>query len=203
LEEAGRHHQFAFFRQLEYSSDSPEDILSRVREANADAVLLWGDEATAVPLLHALRQNGIDVPVLSSSSLAIPEVARPGAEMGEIIVAAPCDLGQLPPEFQVFQKKFFARRGRQPGPVALYSYDVARLVIQTIQAHGLDRGRIREGLSKANYAGLAGVFQFDSLGATRLQPVLLTLSHGNWQRLSKPVETAVISTRVEKGIAGK
>jgi branched-chain amino acid transport system substrate-binding protein len=192
VEESARHNQMTFFRQLEYQPDNLEEILPRVHEAGADAIMLWGRTATALPLVQSLRQKGILIPILASSSLAVPEVQVPGAELGELIVAAPCDLSRMNLDFQAFQEKISARLGRQPGPVAIYSYDVARLVLRIIETAGLDRGRIREGLSNANFAGLTGLIQFDSLGGTRAQPVLLSLNKGLWRHLSGMAETAMI-----------
>jgi branched-chain amino acid transport system substrate-binding protein len=183
LQEAARHNRLTFFRQMEYPPENPEGVLSQILEISADAILLWGRTETAVPLLQALRQQGCQIPVLAPSYLALPEVEATASSLGEIIVAAPCDWSSPSPGLQAFQKKFREQTGKLPGLVAVYSYDVAQIVIRAIARKGLDRARIREGITETDYAGLAGEYRFNSLGGNEAQPFLLTLKNGAWKRV--------------------
>jgi branched-chain amino acid transport system substrate-binding protein len=193
LLESARHHQLFFFRQFEYQPDAPDEIVPRLRESDSDAILLWGRAESALSLIKALRQNGVRVPVLTSSLLAIPETEEAAPQLGELIVSAPYDLADPSGQLQSFRAKFHSRTGRQVGPVGVYSYDVTRLVLRAIENQGLHHTRIRNGLMAAGYNGLAGRYQFDSLGGNQIPPVLLTLQRTGWKRvdgvsnLAKPV----------------
>lgn len=186
IQEAAHHSKVTFYRELEYRPENPEEILPMLREIPADAILLWGRTETALPLLQALRKQGIQVPVLAPSYLAIPEVAAEAPTLGEIVVAAPCDWSSSSPGLKAFQRKFLERTGKTPGLVAVYSYDVAQIVIRAIEKKGLDRAGIRKGLSETDYEGLAGSYRFNSLGGNEALPHLLTLRNGSWGRLEIP-----------------
>lgn len=58
-------------------------------------------------------------------------------------MVAPYDLSRHDFELENFQRKFEAQTGTQAGPLAVYSYDVARLVIRIIEKAGLNRALIR------------------------------------------------------------
>ncbi len=189
IQEAARHGKLTFYRELKYQPEDPEEILPLLREIPADAILLWGRSETALPLLQALRKQGNLVPVLAPSYLAIPEVAAKASTLGEIVVASTCDWSSSSPGLKAFQRKFLERTGKTPGLVAVYSYDVARIVIRAIEKKGLSRADIREGLSETDYEGLAGTYRFNSLGGNDALPYLLTLRNGSWGRL----ETAEMS----------
>jgi branched-chain amino acid transport system substrate-binding protein len=197
IQEAAHHSQLTFYRELKYRPEIPEDILPMLKDIPADAILLWGRTETALPLLQALRRQGIQIPVLAPSYLAMPEVAAVASTLGEIVVAAPCDWSSSSPGLKAFQRKFGERTGQTPGLVAIYSYDVAQMVIRAIEKKGLDRAGIREGLSETNYDGVAGNYHFNSLGGNEASPYLLTLKEGAWGRLEDPQDeskrTALVS----------
>jgi ABC-type branched-subunit amino acid transport system substrate-binding protein len=71
-----------------------------------------------------------------------------------------------------------------PSPIALYSYDAARLVIRAIETAGLNRMRIRDELTRISFDGLTGKIQFNSLRGNISEPVLMSLKDGRWQRLN-------------------
>ncbi len=186
IQESSRHHRMTFCQQLEYRPENPEDIVSKVKEIPADAILLWGRVETALPLLQALRKQGIQAPVLVPSSLATPEVEAEASDLGKIVVASPYDWSSSSPSFKAFQRKYLDQTGNEPGLVAIYSYDVAHIVVRAIEKNGLDRAAIRKGLSGTDYQGLAGRYQFNSLGGNEAIPHLLTLRNGAWGRLEIP-----------------
>lgn len=184
--ESSHSQQFSLAQHLQYSGSGPEDIVPRLRDADADAVLLWGRPETALRVIKALRRAGVECPVLAPAALAVPETLETGEGLGELVVAAPFDLSRTDAGLREFALKFRARAGVAPSPVALYSYDVARLVIQAIRQAGLNRARIRDALSASSFEGLAGRMTFGSLGGSKSEPVLMSPKGGAWVRLSRP-----------------
>jgi branched-chain amino acid transport system substrate-binding protein len=191
--ESSREHRFPLSLHLQYSAVSPEQIVPRLQEADADAVLLWGRAETALRLLKALRDAGVRCPVLAPAELAVPQVAAQAENLGELVVASPCDLSRGGDALRNFAATFRERAGAAPSPVALYSYDVARLVIQSIRHAGLNRARIRDALSASSFEGLTGNMSFGSLGGNKSEPVLMSPKSGGWVRLDGPEPEAMRS----------
>ena len=180
LQQAAREQHFDLFMHLEYDPRDPLAVLPRLRQVAADALLVWGRPATALPLISRLRKEGVVVPVLVPTLLALPEVADRGDELGEVVVAAPVDLSSPDSSFQAFRQDWIRRTGREPSYVALFAYDTTRLLLAAIQQAGLNRVRIRDALAGSSFRGLTGPFSFNSLGGRQEQPVLMELCQRRW-----------------------
>jgi ABC-type branched-subunit amino acid transport system substrate-binding protein len=120
---------------------------------------------------------------LAPSSLVQPETAGGSEWIGNLVVSALYDLSRENPAILAFAEKYRSRWGVFPSPVALYSYDAARLVIRAVETTGLNRMRIRDELTRISFDGLTGKIQFNSLRGNTAEPVLMTLKDGRWQRL--------------------
>ncbi|MBI2506122.1 MAG: ABC transporter substrate-binding protein [Candidatus Latescibacteria bacterium] len=172
LLEAARACSLALALQVEYHPADPVAVAPRLGRAQAQALVIWGRPATALPLIARLRRQGCTLPMLGPALLALPEVAAQGQSLGELIVAAPADLSAPAPE----------ALGSQPSYVALFAYDTTRLVIAALRHSGLNRARLRDELTRLPFAGLTGPFTFNSLGGRREDPVLMVARQGRWQR---------------------
>jgi branched-chain amino acid transport system substrate-binding protein len=156
--------------------------MPRLLRSSADALIVWGRPSSAVGLIFRLRKAGVQVPVLVPGILVLPEVAARGAALGEMIGAAPLDLGAETPPVRDFVARFRRQAGMEPSYVAAYAYDAARLVLDAIERAGLNRVRIRDELARGRYRGLAGEFVFNSLGGRREAAVLMGIRDGVWIR---------------------
>jgi branched-chain amino acid transport system substrate-binding protein len=179
---AGRRHA-PIEMHLEYQGTSPEDVIPRLASVPMDALILWGKPQPALGLLLALRKAGIAVPVLGSSDLATSEFAQNGPLLDDVTVSSLCDLARTDADFVSFCREFQLRTGQIPSAVALYSYDVARLVIAAIERAGLNRALIRDRLGETAFAGLTGKISFNMLGGNDAEPVLMHLQRSRWARL--------------------
>jgi len=168
---------------LEYQGPSPEDIIPRLASAPKDAIVLWGKPGPALQLIRSIRKAGIEIPILGNSDLASIEVAGDGAAVGDVTVSSLCDLSRSDEEFQSFSREFRSKTGQSPSAVALYSYDVARLVVEAIEHAGLNRALIRDRLADSKFSGLTGKISFDMLGGNEGEPVLMKLQGNRWVRL--------------------
>lgn len=172
LLEAARACSLSLALEVEYAPADPAASARRLERAKAQALVIWGRPGTALPLIARLRREGCDLPMLGPALLALPEVAAQDSFLGKLIVAAPADLSlPAPPSL-----------GGQPSYVALYAYDTARLVIAALRRSGLNRARLRDELAGLPFAGLTGIFSFNSLGGRREGPVLMMARQGRWQR---------------------
>ncbi len=171
LLEAARACSLVLALQVEYAPADPEAAAGRLAGCGAQALIIWGRPATALPLLARLRQEGCALPALGPALLALPEVAQ-DQTLGPLIVAAPADLS-LPT---------LPALGEDPSYIALYAYDTAQLVVAALRRSGLNRARLRDELAARSYTGLTGPFSFNSLGGRREGPILMTARQGRWVR---------------------
>ncbi len=181
LQDKADQRHFSFEAHYEFPTANPEQLVPRLKETELDAVILWGSATPALSLLHALRTAGISAPVLAPSLLAVPETAAGAGWAGDLVVSAPYDLSRQDSAAGAFAEKFRTRWGVPPSPVAFFSYDAARLVIQAIEATGLNRMRIRDELTQLSLDGLTGKIQFNSLRGNIAEPVLMTLRGCRWE----------------------
>lgn len=172
LLEAARACSLSLALQVEYSPADPEQPAERLARCGAQALIIWGRPATALPLLARLRANGCTLPVLGPALLALPEVAAQEQTLGPLIVAAPADLSlPTPPAL-----------GEHPSYLALFAYDTTQLVIAALRRSGLNRAQLRDALADTPYTGLTGEFSFNSLGGLQRGPVLMVARQGRWVR---------------------
>ncbi|HVN82589.1 MAG TPA: ABC transporter substrate-binding protein [Terriglobia bacterium] len=180
LEECSRKMRFPLASHLEYSTVDPEAVVPRLRNLTVDGVIVWGSQDSAVVLIQAIRNAGIRVPVLGPSSLATPEMALKAPKSGRVVAASPFDFTQDGVDLQGFIRRFEKRTGTPATWVAASCYDVARLVIESIESAGLNRARIRDGISGISFQGLTGRIGFNQLGGNDSRPVLMSLEAGRW-----------------------
>ena len=164
LSESARHGHTTFAMHLDYPPENPVAVIPQLQGISFDAAVIWGRAETAVPLIEGLRRVGIQVPILACSALATPEVAKNQPALGNLTVVAPYDLSRHDFELENFQRRYESRTGTQAGPLAVYSYDVARLVIGAIDKAGLNRALIRDELAGAKFNGLDGSLSVQFLG---------------------------------------
>lgn len=64
-----------------------------------------------------------------------------------------------------FTRRYMARYGSTPGQFAANTYDLTRLVLSAVNAHGRDRARVREQvMATRGYKGASGTITFDERG---------------------------------------
>jgi len=197
LKEVARRMRYQISMHIEYNPHNSTAILPRLKNIAIDAIIIWGHTDSALPLLIALREDGITAPVLAPAILAIPQIAQKAPTTGELIVAAPCDLSRFGKNAEscsnesqendtpisTFMQQYQKRTGTFPSPIALFAYDATRMVIAAIERAGLNRAIIRDELSRISFNGITGMIHFDSLGGNPAQPVLMILREGQWMRV--------------------
>ena len=179
---AGRS-RFPLARTLEFNPQVPEAVLDSVKLSSADAVLVWGRPDSGLRLLLEIRRAGFEGPVLVPACILSPELSAQGSGLGELVLAAPYDLSRTDEALGALRRRYIAKTGQPPDPVALFAYDAANLVISAIQRAGLNRARIRDTLAEQAYEGVVGTIRFGGLRGTDTEPVLMRLEGGTWVRL--------------------
>lgn len=138
--------------------------LERIKEADADAVLVWGDAREAGRIVRQMRAMGMNQPVLGSDRLVSPtflELAGPAAEGTVATYLYNPDLND--PVLEQFNRRYQARFGESPETFAAHGYDGMSLLLDAVRKAGLNRVLIRDQmLDLKTYRGVTGTMVFDA-----------------------------------------
>ncbi|MDP9443681.1 MAG: ABC transporter substrate-binding protein [Actinomycetota bacterium] len=165
-----------------------------LRDAGADANIIWGIPPAAALAQQSYRQLGIDAPVLHSHGIGnqvFLETAGDSADgllapLGRLLVVE-----QLPdedPQKQVileFVDAYQAEYGEPPSTFAGHAYDAFQLAINAFAEVGTDKAAVRDHLENVEgFVGISGIFTMspeDHSGLSREALVLVTVEDGDWK----------------------
>lgn len=148
----------------------PSAILARrikMQMNKAQVLYLIGYPHSIVPLVRALREAGVDQPILSVSSLAgSPEVETLGAEGRGLLFPRPeWNPDSSSSGVSRFVSDYKKRFKKTPDVYAAHAYDAVRILARVMSAGRMRPARIREGLlDLGDYAGVSGKTTFDKQG---------------------------------------
>jgi ABC-type branched-subunit amino acid transport system substrate-binding protein len=119
--------------------------LERLRDANLDAVVHWGDARESAIILNQMRQMGMRQPYFTCDRSVSEEfVQLAGANAEGVVCAYPWNPTRQDPKLEAFRKAFRARFGDEPETYAAHAYDGMNLLLWAIQVAGLNRAKIRD-----------------------------------------------------------
>ncbi|WP_420391968.1 ABC transporter substrate-binding protein [Acuticoccus sp.] len=102
-------------------------IAARVRAANPDAVYIASYGAQQIQIVKQLRDNGVEVPLVTYSGYAVPDaLGLPEAE-GMIYTTQSVDYGSDDPVTQRFVEDFKAKTGNDPTTYNVNYYNAVHL----------------------------------------------------------------------------
>lgn len=134
-----------------------------IQESDADAIVLWTDEAPAALILKQMRALGMKQRVFGSYRTLGPDLlanAGPAAEGFEAVF--PYDPSRNDPRRLAFNHRFEARFHQPPDQFASLSYDATNILLNAICKAGLNRVRIQDALDNTlQYDGVTGHMVFD------------------------------------------
>ncbi len=139
--------------------------LRMLQNAHIEGLVIWGEAPDAALILKQMREMGMKQPVFGSSRMAYPallEIAGSAAE--GVVTSAPLDPTRTNPRWLEFRKKYQAKFNEEPDAYAAYAYDGMNILIGAIEKHGLNRGKIMDGLREyygKPYDGVAEREEFD------------------------------------------
>lgn len=165
-----------------------------IRDADADAVVIWGIPPAASLAQVAYRQLGIEAPVYQSHGIGnqvFLDTAGDAADgllapLGRMVVAD--QLPQDDPQKEVvtqFIEDYEAAYGETPSTFAGHAYDGFMIAVNAIEEVGTDPNDLRDAIENVtDWPGVSGVFTMtpeDHSGLTKEALVLVTVEDGAWQ----------------------
>jgi ABC-type branched-subunit amino acid transport system substrate-binding protein len=154
-----------------------------IGEADADAIVIWGDAAPAGMILKQMREAGMKQRVFGSFRVLgddMLRIAGPAAEGLEIVY--PFDPTRDDPVWVAFQQRFRTRYGVRAEAFASLAYDTMSILLRAMCEAGLNRGRIRDALTGVErYKGVTGEMVFDPNCKNIVPMYLATVRAGKYE----------------------
>ncbi len=147
-----------------------EPIVAEIAAQQADLIYYTGFNSGAVPLIQALKEEGVAASFMGADGIFTPamiEELGPDAE-GIMATFTGLSVDQLD-DSREFAQRYEDRFGSQPGGWSISGYDAMNIALSAIaQAKAPDRASVLEALRYIEHDGLAGHYSFDKNGDTRL-----------------------------------
>jgi ABC-type branched-subunit amino acid transport system substrate-binding protein len=185
---------------------SDEDFslqLSRLEEAQAEAIVHWGDAEDGARFLNQMRARGMTQPFFASdrcASDAFVEIAGENAE--GVICPYPWNPRREDPKLAAFRQAYRDKFHEEPETYAAHAYDGTNLLIWAIQVAGLNRAKIRDVLAYRTepWPGVTGDIPFSSALDDAGDVFLAKYESGSWHYYSRndlglPKRAATIQTQ--------
>jgi branched-chain amino acid transport system substrate-binding protein len=122
--------------------------LERIKEANVEAVVHWGDAPEGARILNQMRVMGMDQPYFACDRCLSDEfVEIAGSNAERVVCPYPWNPTRSDAKLEEFRKAFRERFGEEAETYASHAYDGMNMLIWAIQVAGLNRAKIRDVLA--------------------------------------------------------
>lgn len=141
--------------------------ISKVKEAGAEALVIWGRQADGALVVRQVRQLGLKIPILGGDAFSSPLLIKLGGDDVEGVYFTTTFLPTPEqPRAYEFDKKFRAKFNRDPDFAAAQAYDAAGILAEAITRAGSpDHAKIRDEIAKSkDFPGVIGNISFDATG---------------------------------------
>lgn len=162
--------------------------MERLKAANLDAVVHWGDAREAAVILNQMRAMGMNQPFFSSDRAISEEFVKLAGKNAEgVVCTSPWNPDRNDPKLEAFRKAFRERFGEEPETYAAHAYDGMNLLIWAIQVAGLNRAKIRDVLASRiePWHGVTGEIPFSAALDDLGEVFLARFENGRWRYYSR------------------
>jgi branched-chain amino acid transport system substrate-binding protein len=119
--------------------------LGRLKDANVDAIVHWGDAQEGALVLNQMRREGMNQPFFCSDRCVQDDFLQLAGNNAEGVISGyPWNPDRQDPKLEAFKKAFKQRYGEEPETYAAHAYDGMNMLIWGIQVAGLNRAKIRD-----------------------------------------------------------
>jgi branched-chain amino acid transport system substrate-binding protein len=162
--------------------------LERLKEANLDAIVHWGDAHEGALILNQMRAMGMEQPYFACDRCLLDEFAKIAGENAEgVICTSPWNPDNKSKEHAQFCEAFKKRFGEEPETFAAHAYDGMNMLIWAVQVAGLNRAKIRDVLAYRStpFKGATGDIMLSACLDDVGDVYLAKRENGNWNFYSR------------------
>ena len=162
--------------------------LERLKNANLDAIIHWGNGPEAAHVLNQMRSMGMKHPYFASDrclSDEFVEIAGPNAE--GVICPYSWNPTRSNTKLDEFREAFRKRFGEEAETFASHAYDGMNMLIWAVQVAGLNRAKIRDVLAyrATPFKGVTGDIMLSACLDDVGDVYLVKRENGNWKFFSR------------------
>ncbi len=146
-------------RQVYYLGETNFDAyLENIRQADVEAVVLWGEVDEIARIVTQMRESGMEQPVFTSDKVVSDLFLELAGEHAEGVIATfPYNPDLLGEDYNRFVENYRERFGEDPNWFAVHAYDGARFLLESIEKAGLNRALIRDEITSVKqFSGITG-----------------------------------------------
>ena len=133
--------------------------LERMKAANVQAVVHWGDAEDGAAILNQMREMGMNQPYFVCDRCVSDTFLDIAGENAEGVVGVyPWDPTRRDPGLDTYRKAFRERFGVESDTYAAHGHDGMNMLIWSIQVAGLNRAKIRDVIAHrpTSFKGVTG-----------------------------------------------
>ncbi len=121
--------------------------LTRVRDANPEAVVLISYQADGALIVQQIRQNGLALPLIGAGSLQSPDFLKlGGADVEGVLIRGQFLPDDPRPEVKTVVDAYKAKYNETPDYFAIHAYDTIHLIAKAIELGGPTREGVHSAL---------------------------------------------------------
>ena len=162
--------------------------LDRLKQANVEAIVHWGDAADGARILNQMRSFGMEHPYFACDRCASDEFVEIAGDNAEGVV---CTHSWNPrredPDYDAFRQAFAKRFDEQPETFAAHGYDGMNMLIWSVQVAGLNRAKVRDMLAYRTkpWKGVTGEIPLSAVMDDLGDVFLAKRESGRWNYYSR------------------
>jgi branched-chain amino acid transport system substrate-binding protein len=142
-------------------------LLAKVKESGADSIVLHTVAAPMALIIKQARASGMDLPIITSSSLVEPTATAlfEPKELANVCAETPsAPEARATPEMTEWADAYMERFGLEPDGLALGHYDGVRMALELIGEGADTPEKLRQAFHDATYEGIAMTYKSDGEG---------------------------------------
>ena len=162
--------------------------LERLKRANLDAVVHWGNDTEGALILNQMRDMGMAQPYFACDRcLSDQFVQIAGDNANDVMCTSPWNPASDSPRLAEFRAAFRARFGEAAETFATHAYDGMNMLIWAAQVAGLNRAKVRDVLAYRSipWQGASGDIQLSAVNDDLGDVYLATRENGQWKYHSR------------------
>jgi len=162
--------------------------LDRVRQANVDAVVHWGNADDGARILNQMRAQGFRQPFFACDRCVSDEFVKIAGDNAEgVICSFPWDPDREDGQLDAFCDAFRERFEEEPETYAAHAYDGMNMLLWAVQTAGLNRAKIRDLLAHRHqpWPGVTGEIPLSATLDDGGDVFLARRENGRWRYYSR------------------
>ena len=168
----------------EVGSEDFSLVLERLKAANVEVIVHWGDARDGALILNQMREMGMEQPYFGCDRTVSEEFLEiAGANAEGVIASYPWNPERQDDTLEAFRLAYRERFGMEPGTYAVHGYDGMNLLIWAVQVAGLNRAKIRDVLAYRTkpWPGVSGDIHLSAALDDLGEVYLARVEEGQWR----------------------